>query len=154
MLSHSLPHGFDTEKAQGLLASAGILQFAQNIISLAEVWFNGKAATGADAELARYILSSATYGDSEKLALGKRGKKSIVAAVLAHTFLPYSQMARIYPVLKKAKILLPFAWLHRIFMVITGRRGSCSGYIKQIKGVSGEGSAHHIKQLKSFGINF
>ena len=61
-----------------------------------------------------YVLSSGTFGKEENRA------KNVIAAAgrkgyfLSRLTLPYARMEEMYPALKKAPVLYPFCWTHRL----------------------------------------
>ncbi len=144
---------FDRKLSNELLEAAKIAEFAGNIEALGECIFEGAEKTPLLAELLDFIFGTALYGDTEKRDIGKRRKKSVLGNIWAHTFLPYRDMVRIYPRLKRCKIALPFYWILRIFAVLLGRQGNFTAYKRSIERIDEKKAAELRLKLNSFGLN-
>ncbi len=80
-----------------------------------------------------------------------KGGKSRVMFFLSRTFLPYSGMCLRYPVLKKWSVLLPFAWIYRIFDVLLHRREKVAK-VASVK-VNAEDARHVRRLMENFGLS-
>jgi hypothetical protein len=92
----------------------GIAGYEQANRSLALNLFEGKDLTDENMKMLEYVLSCGTYGKAEnqtKNLLAEKGRKGYF---LSRLTLPYARMVEIYPVLKKAPVLYPFCWIHRL----------------------------------------
>ena len=70
---------------------------------------------------------------------------------LRRTFLPYSSMCGMYPVLDKWPVLLPFAWVHRILDVLLHRRENA---VRIANAKVNEEDARHVRRLMdNFGLS-
>jgi hypothetical protein len=79
------------------------------------------------------------------------GGKSRVRFFLRRTFLPYSSMCGMYPVLDKWPVLLPFAWIHRIIDVLLHRR---ENVVRIANAKVNEEDARHVRRLMdNFGLS-
>ena len=107
----------------------GLSDFLHTIEELAAVWFGNKVGqlSASAEEMAFYILSGSTYGSKDLYSVGtvreymSKGKSLKSARrwyYLSMVFLPASQMARMYPVLKKAPFLLPVCWVCRWIRIL------------------------------------
>ena len=110
------------EQLRRLLNQCGIITFYQAMLELAHCWFADIQLNERAACIQNYLLKAGVYGtqkNNELAATVKSGSKR--KHVLRYIFLPYSNMVILYPILKKAKILLPFfhlwRWITRIFKV-------------------------------------
>ncbi len=122
--------------AAELLEKAGIYTFAKEISNLAEVCFSGKEGDEFSETLLSYILSGGVYGTAgNRIAVKKTKNKSMFAYVWKRLFLPYKSMTILYPVLKKAPILLPFCWIARFFKMLFGKKGGKA--IEEVKTANG-----------------
>ena len=118
--------------AEELLKKAGIYQFAKEMSELAEAVFSSKALSDGDRAVIGYIFAGGVYGSTENnVAVGKIKAKSSAAYFLKRLFLPYKTMTMIYPVLKKAPILLPFCWVARWINAIFNRK--TGAFLKEMK---------------------
>lgn len=103
-------------QAEELLKKADIYQFAEEISKLANICFS--EADGGDFydDLLFYIINGGVYGSSQnRIAVTKTKIDNNLLYMLKRVFLPYRSMVRLYPILKKIPILLPFCWIARIF---------------------------------------
>lgn len=113
-------------KAETMLKKAGIYRFAQEMSRITEQAFtDGKTDEFSDTVL-RYILSGGVYGSVKNhMAVKKTQANNTFGYALRRLFLPLDGMKSLYPVLKKAPILLPFCWIGRWFgMLFGGKLGN------------------------------
>jgi len=104
--------------AKELLCEAGIDRFAEEVNKLANDCFTDRRG---DDPLLNYIWRGGVYGTQEnQLAVRKQQSRSVVGYAIRRIFLPYKSMVILYPVLKKAPILLPVCWVRRWIRVIFG----------------------------------
>lgn len=100
--------------AEKLLEKAGILQFASEMSRLAEGCLTNNERDEFDNTVLKYIFSGGVYGSVENSITSRKAKnEKTLPYVLKRLFLPYSSMAILFPVLKKAPYLLPFCWIAR-----------------------------------------
>ncbi|MBQ6540579.1 MAG: hypothetical protein IJL71_06110, partial [Oscillospiraceae bacterium] len=93
----------------------GISEFEKRNRSLSMKLFGGEPLTETDREMLDYILFSGTFGtksNREKNLLIKKGRPGYL---VYRAFPPYRSMARRFPVLNSAPVLLPVFWIVRIF---------------------------------------
>lgn len=111
--------GISYSCAKDLLTKAGIYQFAVKMSELSELCFTTNQRDDFFDCVLKYIFQGGVYGSRENhVAVSKNQAGSSAAYVLKRLFLPYKTMVLLYPVLKKAPILLPFCWVARIFNAI------------------------------------
>ena len=110
----------DYIKAQ--LDSVGLLKFEEKIRTLAYAFFGEEPAEVSELDMELFFPQNRNLPDKTGWQYMDKGGKSRVMFFLSRTFLPYSSMCGMYPVLKKWSVLLPFAWLHRIGDVLLNRR--------------------------------
>jgi len=111
---------FEEEKRNALLRAGGMLDFAQGMEKLSEVWFSEIPADDITQSLGRYLLDGGLYGTKENRVAVRQGKEGgKIRYMLSRIFLPYKIMKNIYPVLQKHKWLLPFMevwrWIRAVF---------------------------------------
>ena len=110
------------EELLPLLEKIGLIKFYRAACGLADVWMNGEKYDELTLRMEKYVLEGGVYGTAENAnTVGAAASKGRVRYILRLTFLPYSTMCVIYPSLKKHKILLPFYYIHRIFVKLFGR---------------------------------
>ena len=104
------------------LAYCGLYKFNEQVLKLIDYWFNGKSADESTAQLARYVVSSGIFGNSEQFFAtevarnsGKTRNKKLgkIIRIVNEFFLPYGRMCLIYPKLEKRSFMLPIYWFMR-----------------------------------------
>jgi hypothetical protein len=119
---------FDQEYLKTELEKLNLYKFARAIEKLALAWFGDGEIDEETKAVGDFVLNNSTYGKSEYLATIKGGGhktkgKGIKFKFLLNTlFPPYKSMKNVYPILKKAPILLPFAWVYKWFDVLFRRK--------------------------------
>ncbi len=117
VMNHKM--GISYEDAQEILERAGLYQFAKEFSILSESCFSGGKKDDFSDTLFMYAFSGGAYGTAQnKIAVKKMETSSTVRYMLKRLFLPYKNMAALFPVLKKAPILLPVFWGVRFFRMI------------------------------------
>ena len=122
-----------------------LVDFAEQIEALAEQWFgvnlNSSQIRQNAAEMCHYILNSATYGTKKNyyqnvvrgyIAKGKSLYEAKIAMYMHMVFLPLCEMKGIYPILKKASVLLPFCWVARWIRILIKKPGSVAAQYRRI----------------------
>ena len=108
------------EQLNKLLKEGHLLTFYESICELGELWFDCKK-TDNDAvlEMEKYILLGGMYGTKKQTAVSKQVKKGGKFKYFwSRIFMPYKNLAILYPIIKKYKILTPFCQIARWFGVI------------------------------------
>ena len=106
--------------------------FARCVEAITDCWFSDGTPLPEDMEeMARSILSAGTYGTvggrvhNEMMQLRERFGSPLavkLAYLFSSLFLPLKGMRELYPVLKKAPVLLPLFWIWRpISRLLFGR---------------------------------
>ena len=98
----------------------GITDFERTARRLALDLFGGEAAgASVDAlppeenDMLEYVIDSGTYGTLAHGIENDVAKHGKLGFFIRKAFLPYRSMCSLYPVLKKAPVLLPFCWAAR-----------------------------------------
>jgi len=129
------------------LSGLGLREFAESIMGLCSVWFEGAAGNEVYDEMAEYVLSSGIYGTRRHSVLSALGIKNhkqqpAWAAKLRYMlklfFPPLSVMRVQYPILEKVPLLMPFCWLLRGIRCMLFKRKNTFRVIKSVSSVSGE----------------
>ena len=109
----------DKEKLESLLRKGGIFTFYERAKTLSECWFSNAEADALALEMEDYIFHGGVYGSTEnKIAVKRENTKSKIGYLFSCIFLPYEQLAQIYPSLKGKKILTPFYQVRRWFRIL------------------------------------
>lgn len=109
---------YDEAKLLEFLNNCNLVSFYENVKLLSDIWFGEEKHNDITLKMERYILKGGVFGTSDNsVASGIAKKKgSKTKYKLSMVFLPYENMCVIYPSLRKHKILLPFCYIHRIFV--------------------------------------
>lgn len=106
---------YSKEKLYEYLRKAELERFFETLLAVTSVWFEGGRRTALTDSVEDYVLGGGVYGNKENsIAVQKEKNGGRLGFLLARIFLPYDSMARYYPILKKNKLLLPFAYIVRI----------------------------------------
>ncbi len=125
--------------AKELLEKAGILRFAEGINDLAESCFSGREWDKRSEVLLHYIMNGGVYGTVRNRIAGKKRHNGTLIYLFKRVFMPYSSMVTVFPILKKAPVLLPFFWIVRVFrMLFGGKIGRSVMELKMACGVTDE----------------
>lgn len=146
----------DFEYISRVFEQNGILQFADNIISLADVWFAGAEATQITEELGAYMMTSGTYGRIERLKLDLSSAdsskmKNILCTVKRKLFLNKKELNIRYPWSKRL-ILLPIAYLVRAGDAVINHSKEVHCWINEFKTMDNTEVKEHKKRMQRFGV--
>ena len=139
------------------LSGLGLREFAENIMGLCSLWFDGAAGNEVYDEMAEYVLSSGIYGTRRHLVLSAVSANSHkkqpawfakLRYMLKLFFPPLTVMKVQYPLLEKVPLLLPLCWLLRGVRCLLFKRKHTFRVIKSIGSVSGE-DIDRIRSLHS-----
>ena len=112
----------DEDKLLVLLSESNLVKFYRSVLLLVDIWFNGGEHCDLTRKMSRYVLTGGVYGTSSNSnAIGAAVNKGKRKYLLKIAFPPYKTMTIIYPTLNKHKILLPFCYIHRIFVKLFGK---------------------------------
>ena len=100
------------------LAKIDLVDFSNMIFSLSIKLFDNQPLTKEEEETLLYIASSGTYGLMENLVNKGVKEKGKFGFFLYKVFPPYSFYEPRYPWAYKCPILIPIAWLVRLFKLI------------------------------------
>ena len=96
----------------------GIKTFALKIIELSKKAFSNTTLTEEETAILDYMFESNAYGTIKNKIAIKSDGESVSGAkkryIIKKIFPPYKDMLLLYPILKKACILLPFLWVVRL----------------------------------------
>lgn len=148
LLGRSNPNRNEEEIAKSL-TDLQLLDFYKNIFHTLDVWFADAPADAVSDLITRTVCGTGLFGTKENHILSEgvklqsqNSKRSAKTQKLFYAFFPpCKNMCVLYPILKRAPILLPVMWVVRWMDVLFNRR-------KNIKRVAGE-----IKTLQSDALN-
>lgn len=138
-----------------------LTEFFKNILKTVDVWFNGAEHDNVTELITEKIINSGSFGTtddankSSALQELKSGKAKNVRTehILQSVFLPYKNMCLLFPVLKKAPILLPALWAWRIIKTAV-KKGTLAGHYNAVKALSPENISQYEQELKAVGLEY
>lgn len=139
------------------LRHAQLLDFYNNLKSLAEAWFGEGEMTPLLRELGDYIIKSCTYGTQKNQMKNRLGsdsdyRRSRRKYILTTVFPSYAIMRMKYPELKKLPFLLPFYWIRRIFSVFFRQHKKAKVWLKDFRSVKKADAEKNRELLTLFGL--
>lgn len=93
----------------------GISDFAENIKKVGEHWFSDGEISENLELTEKYIILGAPIENADTVVLKMNSKKSKPAIILSYAFPPLKTMKKLYAVLERFPVLLPFCWIARLF---------------------------------------
>lgn len=142
------------------LNKLGLLEFYKNTITTIGVWFDNKSENDISDFITDRIFESGSYGTyvSHILSGAVKDLNAFGNVKFKKTFrlifLPYKDMIKKYPVLKKNPLLLPFFWIGRIFNILFTKREKIAEHRKELKYMTEENIAKYKKELEYVGLDF
>ncbi len=145
LLRKALAEKLDWEYVERRNTVPLLSEFKEQIESLADQWFSPTAQERiCENEMTHYILSGSTYGshdgnDRRMVRKYMENGKSIQGAKRSYffrmVFLPRSEMQLMYPMLRKAPVMLPFCWCARWFTILLRKPKNVKKRIRQVKNI-------------------
>lgn len=142
------------------LTSLQLYDFYVNIINTLSVWFEGRKSDEITDFITEVIFNSGVYGTRDKHAISEAVKisKSTNKVKIRKTFkliFPAFQVMCIkYPCLKKAPLLLPIMWIHRILTTILFKGDRIKAQAQAIDQMSAENINNYQQSLSFVGLDF
>lgn len=105
------------------LDKLNLFEFYNNILNTVESWFGEYPGDEKTELITQFVFAGGEYGDKRNSSLSSalktiQGNKSAGAVkrsrIIGLLFPKYADMCKLYPVLNKASILLPFMWVVRV----------------------------------------
>lgn len=151
LLNQKYKDDWDSEYIWKQLDSVGLKRFEEKLRSVSYAFFGEKVMEVSEEDI-EFFFRSGLYGIHHDPAWKymSNGKSSKLKFFLHRTFYPYSGMCEVFPILKKAPLLLPFAWIYRIIDVLLHRR---QNLVKVATArCSKEDSKYAMRVLNNFGL--
>lgn len=155
VLRNRAKNAIDESYVNQKLKEYRLLAFAENIEALAQIWFGQGKTDPALEELADYIFTSGSHGNTHReqlnaVSLSSGGNR--VSTLLSKAFYPRQELESRYPWCQGKPWLLPAAWCNRAWEVATKR----SHLVKQWAVSTGQFTKEEIKNqqemLARFGL--
>lgn len=115
---------FNEQLLSKMLLEAKLSEFERMASELAEYWFGESSQCAEDTDvLQQFVLTSGCFGNKENHKAIRESDIDNNAfdvtvyrakRIINNIFVPYSDMKRTYPILKKVCILLPVMWVVRV----------------------------------------
>ncbi len=154
--------GLDENYICGELKKLQLCEFYKNILLTLEVWFDGRASDDKTDFITEVIFTSGEFGKSEAgmasavLKEMKDGSSELgvkVKRIGGAIFVKYDLMKDIYPVLKKAPVLLPVMWCVH-FVKRLAKRKNVLGRLKKRLDVDTQKADEYQATLNYVGLDF
>ena len=135
-------------------------EFYENIMYMIDVWFFSAPATALSDYITDKIFSYGVFGNAELnvisqgLKLSKTSKSAQTKKKLEMFFPPYAVMARMYPILRKLAILLPFLWIVRLVDRTIHHRDRYRRGMANVARMSDENISQYQKELNYVGLDY
>ncbi len=146
-------NNFDLSVADEELKKLGLLEFKNQFIHLVNSLWYGKEFSTTSTQLLNYLFSGGAYGNSEnrvKIGSAESGKFKYF---ISRVFPPYYKMEFLFPTLQKCKLLLPFYYVKRWFLVtFSHKRKYMQQEISSINKVCKQSIQELSKLKKDLGI--
>ena len=126
----------DWEYLNAELKKLGIAEFERSSRELAEKVFSMKPLTAEEKKELDYYVMSGVYGTADNLienGIKFRGSGSKARYLLYRFFPPVSFIERVVPWAGKSRLLLPAAYVYRLFRGLTTSRKSAAEEFRQLK---------------------
>ena len=96
----------DFNKLNEMLRQAGLEKFADCVLRICNMWFEGKNDDGVK-ETAEYIISTGNFGTRKTFLGTKCSQKGTFRYVLSRIFISHAELCELYPSLKEKKYQAP-----------------------------------------------
>ena len=137
------------------LERIGLLEFTRNIEQLADAWFGDEPMTPLLEELGEYILTSGSYGTTDRqilnaVSLSPGGNR--VSTLLRKAFYPKAELEDRFPWCKGKAWLLPAAWCCRAYRAVTINGKHIVRWSKDTGKIDKDQVSGNKEKLRRFGI--
>lgn len=149
-------HNLDFDYIKKTLDIYNMKQFFESIYALLGVLFEKNQKNSLTDELGEYIITSGTYGKIDRFNLdlydfNDSKSKNVLKVIKRKVFLEKEEMQKRYP-FAKFGILLPFAYVKRVFDILKKRKESKT-WAKEISKIDEDTAKKHKERMKRFGVN-
>lgn len=144
------------------LRKMNLTEFSNNLFRLVKVWFEGAEADDKMLEMTEFIVNSGEYGSLKNSNAAnavrekyneKSEKMTKLKLWLKMIFLNRKGMAKKYPILNKAPLLLPFFWIYRIFDIILFNRSKIKQQKNGVEDNFGDNVKRYDEHMKNVGLD-
>lgn len=135
-----------------------VLEAMNNIADLASAWFGDGEKTELLDEMGEYVFGSGSYGKASNMMMsiadengGKAG--SIIKSVKRKLFIPAAEMRRRSKIIDKCPILLPFAYVCRVFKILFGQFNELKWWMNGARKADVQAIKKHKEKMRRFGVH-
>lgn len=137
------------------LQRIGLLKFGKQIEALGDLWFSGIIPDEDLSELEEYILTSSSHGDEERAMLNSvclSPGGSGLSALWRKVFYPKQDLYERYDWVRGRPLLLPVAWLVRMWQALVRRGKRVASWGKGTMKFTDDQIMKQREKLQRFGI--
>ena len=150
----------DMEYVKSQLKKLNLLDFAENVFHMTEVWFEDGKSNSLINQMSEFIIRSSAFGTREAQLLSNtiREHREDVGNVSKHRyknalFPNLKHMKKAYPMLEKMPVLLPFFWIIRIVQRTLFGSKSISEHKQMVDVLQYENIENFKKHMEDVGLD-
>lgn len=153
----------DTDYLQKELKKLDLYDFYINIVKTAKNWFENGESNEITEHITHTIFKDGSYGTTTRAIISGAAqsvqtegkvKNFILFRIVRLIFSPFSEMAGMFPFLKKAPFLLPIMWVFRWFKIIFTTPKNILKRFKNLKNQTNQKADDFNKELEFVGLKF
>ena len=152
----------DYQYIEAELRKLRLYAFYKNTLATIAAWFEGGEETAMTDYLTGSIFSSGVFGTEEKHVLSSGVKEAmnirpetVKWQKRKNLVFPSAEaLAKMYPVLRKCMLVLPFVWVHRWIRVLLFRRQNIRQNFAKVDRLTAENIMNRKAELNYVGLNF
>lgn len=145
---------YDIDSFAPVLEKAGLKQFSDAAVRLADAWFDGAPFDDATENFANFIIRSGIYGTMKsRVAIQQLYKGGKIKYALSRAFLPYGELVIYYPSLENKRWLTPVFEVARWFNILF--TGGAKHSVKELElnsNITDDYSEKTAELLKQIGL--
>lgn len=141
----------------------GLWEFYNNTLKLISAWFEDGEKDEVTELMSAFIFESGAYGTAvnhqvsdavKKVSSNNDIKKTRRLLYINRIFLSYDRMCRLYPILEKMPIILPFCHIHRILKALIFRTDELKVIKENLENTTEEKILEHKRNLEKVGLKY
>ncbi len=146
VLEHKM--GIHHTQLRDMLEKGNLYKFAEEMSKLSDICFSEAPTNDFSDMLLTYILSGGMYGTVvNRNFVIKASSRGALSYLGKRFFLPYSDMAQQYPILRKLPILLPFTWIVRASEALFSKKAKNALYELKVATDKNDTRAKAVKEI-------
>lgn len=137
-------------------------EFHENVLKTINFWFDGGKSDEITELITSRVFDSGAFGTEESTraatavktinnSLVKNPRLNRLISVL---FPSYKNMCKLFPIVKKVPILLPFLWLWRIVFALIFKKDKLKKQYNDVQKISNESALKYEKELEAVGLDY